>query len=68
MSDALQVGQPRGQHRLGPVQRLDLRFIVDAEHHCVVGWIVIEAADVANLLDNEGIPQSLDDFWRCVCT
>ncbi len=43
-----------GQHREcrgGPVDRLDLRFLVDGEHHCCDRWVHVEADDVTDLLD-----------------
>ena len=51
------VGAPLGharhhrQHRLGPVQRLDLGLLVDAEHDGLLGRVVVEADDVDDLLD-----------------
>ena len=29
---------PQREHRMGPVEGLDLRLLVDREHECVVGW------------------------------
>src|SRR6202040_3513896 len=48
------VGAPFGlpwshwQQRLGAIQRLDLRFLIDAEHQRVVRRVEIEADDVAH--------------------
>ena len=38
------------QAGLGSVERLDLRLLIDAEHHGVRGWCDIEADDVVKLL------------------
>jgi len=35
---------------------LDLRLLVNAEHHRLVGRIQVQADDVADLLNKEGIP------------
>ena len=37
------------QPRLGPVERLDLRLLIDRQHHGVLGRIDIEADDILNL-------------------
>ena len=39
----------QGKAGLSAVQGLDLRFLVDAEHHCVGGRTNIEADDIADL-------------------
>ena len=39
----------QGQARLGAIQGLDLRFLIDAKHDGVGGRIDIEAGDVADL-------------------
>src|ERR1700681_1990387 len=36
------------EQRLGAIQRLDLRFLIDAEHQRVVWRVEIEADDVAD--------------------
>ena len=51
------VGLPRGhprqqrQDRRRPVERLDLRLLVDTEHDRRLGRVEIEADDVADLVD-----------------
>ena len=60
MSDALQVAQAHGRQGLRPVQGLDLRLLVDAEHHPLVQRIQIEADDVPELFDKEGIGGELE--------
>ena len=37
------------------LQGLDLALLVNAQHHGMVGWVEVEADDVADLLDKEGI-------------
>jgi hypothetical protein len=44
-----------GKRGLGAVQRLDLRFLVNAEHDSVLGWIEIRVDDVENILHKERI-------------
>ena len=44
------AGQHR-QRRRGAVQRLDLRLLIDAQHHRPLGRVQIQAADVVDLLD-----------------
>ena len=34
------------QARLRTIERLNLAFLVDAEHDCLVGWIEVEPDDV----------------------
>jgi hypothetical protein len=41
------------QHRLGPVEGLDLGLLVDAEHDRLVRGVEVEADDVADLLDGK---------------
>ncbi len=49
------VSQVHGQYRQDPVEGLDLRLLVDAEHHRLIRWVLVEADDVADLLNKEGI-------------
>ena len=60
MGDALHVAQAHRQQRLGPVQCLDLRLLVNAEHDSVFGWVQVKADDVADLLDKERIGRKLE--------
>ena len=55
VSDALDVPQPHGQQRLSPVQGLDLRLLVNAEHHRLVWRVQVETNDVADFVDKEWI-------------
>ena len=38
------------QHRLGPVQRLDARFLVRAPHHRLLRRVVVQAHDIDDLV------------------
>ncbi len=51
------LGQARlhRQHRLGAIQRLDLAFLIDAQHHRVLGRVQIQAHDVGDLGDQFGV-------------
>ena len=72
MRDAFDVSEPEGQERLGSLQRLSLAFLVDAEHHRVVGRVEVESDDIADLLGEERIGGELEvllpvrlDVERC---
>src|SRR6266478_825489 len=43
------------EQRLGAIERLDLRFLIDAEHQRVVRRVEIEADDVAHLVNKQGV-------------
>ena len=45
----LDLARSHRQHRLGPVERLDLGLLVDAEHDGTVGRVEVEADDVPDL-------------------
>ena len=55
------MGAPLGhaghhrEHRLGPVQGLDLGLLVHAEHHGLLRRVVVEADDVDDLLDEQRV-------------
>ena len=57
---ALDVAESHRQHRLGALQRLDLRLFVDAQHHRMVGRVQVQADDVADLLDEERVGGQLE--------
>jgi len=48
------------QAGLGAVERLDLRLLVEAEHHGVGGWSDVEAYDVVEFLGEGGIVGELE--------
>ena len=50
------------QQRLGAIQRLDLRFLIDAEHQRVVRRVEIEADDVAHLVNKQRVCRQLEGF------
>ena len=50
----------QGQPRLGPVERLNLRLLIDAEHHRVRPRIDIEADDIPELRREGGIGRELE--------
>ena len=56
------LGQPglHGQHRRGPVQRLDLRFLVHAQHDRVLRRGQVEPDDVGDLGDQLGVGGELE--------
>lgn len=55
VGDVLHVSQVDGQHPLRPVQSLDLRLLVDADHHRLFWWVQVETDDVADLLNKERV-------------
>ena len=60
MRHAFDVAQPEGQEGLGALQGLGLALLIDAQHQGMVGRIQVEADDVADLLDEEGIGGELE--------
>jgi hypothetical protein len=56
------LGHPghHGQHRLGPVQGLDLRLLVDAEHDRLLRRVVAKADDVDDLLHEQRVRRQLE--------
>ena len=60
------VGAPLGhaghhrQHRLGPVQGLDLALLVDAQHHRPLGRVVVQPDHVDDLLHEQRIGGQLE--------
>ena len=55
MGHTLDVAEPEGQEGLGALQGLGLALLVDAQDQGMVERVEIEAHDVADLLDKEGI-------------
>ena len=60
VGDAFHVAQAHRQQRLGAVQGLDLRLLVDAEHHRLVRRVQVEADDVPDLFDKERVGGELE--------
>ena len=60
------MGAPLGharhhrQHRLGPVQRLDLALLVHAQHHRLLRRVVVEPDDIDDLLHEERVGGQLE--------
>jgi hypothetical protein len=50
------------QARLRAVERLDLAFLVNAQHHRLVRWVHVEANDVDDFLLELGIVRDLERF------
>jgi hypothetical protein len=57
---ALDLPGPEGQHRLGPVERLDLGLLVDGEDDRPLGRREVEPDDVADLGDELRIGAPLE--------
>src|SRR6266403_486224 len=56
------LGLPR-QHRqdgLATAERLDLTFLIDAQHDRVMGWVHIQPDDVSHLVDQQRIIGQLE--------
>lgn len=51
---------PHRQHGLRAVQRLNLRFLVHAEHDRMRRWMHVRADDVAHLLDEQRVRRQLE--------
>lgn len=60
MGHALHAAQTHGQQRLGLVQRLDLRLLVDAKHHRLVRRVQVQADDVPYLFHKQEIGAQLE--------
>src|ERR1035437_2633473 len=52
--------QEHRQDRPEAGKRLDLALLVDTTHDRPLGWIEVQANDVANLLDEEGVGRELE--------
>jgi hypothetical protein len=50
------LAKVEGQRRLGSVQRLDLRLLVDAEHDGATRRVQVQADYVGDFLGERGIP------------
>jgi hypothetical protein len=67
MRPALHLSRLQRQQRLGAVECLDLRLLIDAEHRGMRRRIQIQADDVANFLTSGGSFDSLNVSLRCAC-
>ena len=52
---ALDLPWAHGKKGLRPIKGLDLRFLVDAQHQGSIGWVQIQADNVTDLLNEQGI-------------
>ena len=57
---ALHLARLHRQQRLGAVERLDLRLLIDTKHRRMRGGIQIEADDIADFLDEQRIIRQLE--------
>src|SRR6266480_3184340 len=55
MRSALSLPGTHRKDRLGPVQRLDLRLLVDTQNQSLVWRIKVKPHDVANLVDKQRV-------------
>jgi hypothetical protein len=60
MRPAFHLSGLQGQQRLGAIECLDLRFLVDAEHRRMRRRVQIQADDVADFLDEERVVRQLE--------
>ena len=58
VSHPLRLARLDRQRRLGAIERLDLRLLVDAEHQRALRRIEIQADDVDHLFDQLRVAQS----------
>src|SRR5262249_21120699 len=59
MSAALSLAGAHRQQRLGPIKRLDLRLLVDAQHDRALRWIEIKTDDIAHLFHKQRVRREL---------
>jgi hypothetical protein len=55
VSHPLQVAQPHRQHWLGALRRLNLAFLIDVHHQCLVWRIEVKPRQVANFFNEERV-------------
>ena len=60
MAAAFKLPGTHRQEGLGAVEGLDLRFLVDTQHHGALGRGQVEADDVAYLLDKQRVGRELE--------
>ena len=59
VGDTLDVAQTHREQRLGPTESLDLRFLVNSKHDCLIRRVELEPDDVSYLLDKKRLLGSL---------
>jgi len=62
VSHTFDIAQPQRQHGLRSIQCLNLTFFVNAQNHCLVGRIEIQADDITNLFDEKWISVQFEMF------
>ncbi len=55
MGDPFDITQAHGQHWLSAVKRLNLALFINAQYHGIIRWIEVEAGDIADFFDEEGV-------------
>ena len=60
VGDSFDIAEPHGQDRLGAIQRLNLRLLIDGQDYGVVGWVEVKADNIAYLFDEEWIGGELE--------
>ena len=68
MRDAFNVAEPQRKQRLGALQGLALALFVDAQHESILGRAQIQADDIAQLVDEEGIGGDLEALGAMRCS
>ena len=61
---AFGLAEAHRQRRLGAIERLNLRLLVHAQDHRVVGRVEVQPDDVAHLLDEERVGGQLEKVSR----
>ena len=64
MGAPLDLSRPHGKQRLGPIERLDLAFLVDAKHQRPLRRRQVEPDNVAHFLDKRRIGGELEGSAR----
>ena len=62
MTTPLDLTGAHRQQRLGSVECLDLRFLVDAQHQGSVGWVEVELDTVVHFVDKQRVGRQLEGF------
>jgi hypothetical protein len=60
VGSAFDLARTHRQEGLGPVERLDLGLLIDAEHHCPFRRVEIEADNVPHLLDEQRVSREFE--------
>src|ERR1700674_1549797 len=60
VSSTLGLPGQHGKDGLATAERLDLTFLIYAQHHRVMGWVHIQPDDVSHLVDQQRIVRQLE--------